>query len=138
MTVQFQIDAREEEFNLMCKIESVTKWYEDTDSKGNVTRQSTKMIYLVPEDSSQRTLFLDAWLPSYEEETYEVVGLLLSPINKACRFGVRAANADFPQGHHLVLMTVDAEEEVISMMKSGHDKIRVAILPASKEENFDV
>jgi|GEM_PF-3645473 hypothetical protein len=138
MTLQLGTDNREEEFLMNCKVTTVIKWFEDVDSKNNVTRQSTTMFLLVPEDSSQRTLFLDTWLPSYEEETYEVVGLLLSPINKPCRFGVRNKNKDYPSEHHLIMMTVDAEDEVRRMIDAGRDTIKVAILPSSKEEKFDV
>jgi len=138
MTVQFALSKREEEYTFSCKMVKVAKWFEDIDSKNNITKQSTEMVYLVPQDSSQRTLFFDAWLPSYDQETYETVGLLLSPINKPCRLGVRRINADYSEAHHLVLMSPDLEDEISKMISAGKSEITVAILAESNEEKFNV
>jgi hypothetical protein len=135
----------EQEYKLNCEIRSKLKYYEDETKSGKKFKDSTEMIYLVPQSSSQQVLFYDAWLPSVESEVYEVAAIMLSPINKTCRLGMRRMNRDC-QDHHLVLMSVEIEDEVKNYVKwcrknqsnNKNPEIRVNILPASEEEKHDV
>jgi hypothetical protein len=146
MAVEFScMNKNEKEYDLKCEIKTILKNYMDTDSKGREFKAETELMFFVPKSTSQQVLFLDAWLPSYEEETYEVVGLILSPINKPARFGVRMADKDCPEPH-LVLMSPDREDEIKGFIKHANEnyndlknpEIRITVMPSGMEDEFNV
>lgn len=141
MALEFAIDKREDEYTLKCKVHKLVQYYTDVDLDGNEFTNTTITFLLIPQDSGHMVMFYDAWLPSYEEETYECVGILLSPIGKPCRLGVRRKNKDYHEHHYMVMMTPDLEKEISHFCENTKDKdrfIMVNILPSSKEENFNV
>lgn len=135
------------EYPLNCEIYTKIKYYEDEDINGKKFKASTTMFYFVPRESTTKVLFLDAWLPSVESETYEVVGIVHSPINKPARFGVKMGNHDCNE-HHLYVMTSEIEDEIKkfvdwsrkegSCRKGGYPSIKITILPQNQEEELNV
>jgi len=135
------------EYPLNCEILSKIKHYEDEDTKGKKFKASTTMFYFVPKESTSKVMFLDAWLPSHEDETYEVVAIVHSPVNKPARFGVKRMNKDCAD-HHLFVMTAEIEEEITrfvewsrkegSCRNGGYPSIKITILPQDQEEELNV
>jgi len=135
----------EKEYHLTCEIRSKIKNYTDTDSMGREFKATTEIFFLVPKTSTHQILFLDAWLPSYEEETYEVVAIIEHPVAKPARLGIRCANKDCPEPH-LIVMTVEIEDTIRNYVdyvrkelgSVKYPELKLTVLPASEEENFDV
>lgn len=148
MSLDFSASQKvNQEYPLNCEIRSKVIHYEDENINGQKFRESTVMYYLVPKDSTYQVMFLDAWLPTVEDEVFEVAGIVHSPINKAGRFGVRRNNNDC-NAHHLYIMTEALDEELKryiawSQKEGGHrdgsyPSIKITILPQNKEEELDV
>jgi hypothetical protein len=143
--LNFSASAKvESEYSLNCKIVSKIKYYDDEDKNGNKFRASTVLYFLIPQESTHQVLFFDAWLPTVEEETFEVAAIIHSPINKPARLGVRRSNKDCPE-HHLYLMTTDIESEIDAFVKwtkkewkSSEVAIKITILPQTKEDQLDI
>lgn len=135
----------DKEYSLKCEVRSLEKYYEDEDKNGKKFRASTTMYFLVPKSSTHQVLFYDAWLPSYELEHPEVVGVVETPINKVGRFAISRANKEC-QDHHLICMSVDVEDEISKYVKwckknqtgSDYPELIINIQPAKHEDKFNV
>jgi len=138
LSVQFGIqDKTEKKYEFRCDISLLTQQYEDEDSKGNTFFNTTESIIFTPHDCSQSSLFFDAWLPSAPEQIFEVTAIACSPINKPVRIGLKRRDKH-NEKHHLLLMSVEVEDEFKEMLKTSNNTIIISTLKASEEEEYPV
>jgi hypothetical protein len=113
---------------------------EDDSKKGGKIVYDSRMIYFVPEVSTQATYFFDAWLPqtSYKDEAekilnhFEVAVMYPEPLYRPLRMGVCRKNRNFPDAHHLVLMSSEACEETIAQYDGK--RVELTVLPDNEGE----
>ena len=125
----------ERSYVLKCKIEAFIK----TITEKHASYQS-QLVFLVPQESDQRTSFLSAWLPETSEEHFELAGIIPPPIDSPCRFAIRRANGDCGQ-HHLVVMSTGVAKLLAAIAAKGKGAamgVTVKILPESDIEAADL
>jgi hypothetical protein len=134
----------EETYHLKCRVVIKDVSYEDQQSKGN-TQATAKMVFLVPESSTQKDLFLAAWLPETVEEWHEVALMIGAPINGPCRAAVMRKNARMDE-HHIFMMSVGAGEDLIQEIEGQKKRwtwlnkraISVTVLPEAEDQLLDL
>jgi len=107
-----------------------TKVYVATSGK----KYQEKMVFLIPQESTHRTMFLDAWLPSPGVDPTEVVGLIPNPVHAYCKMAVRRSDEDVKE-HHLAMLSIVAESGLIDYFESRkRGTVEMDILPADEWE----
>lgn len=112
----------------------------DDSKKGGKIAYTSRMIYLVPEVSTQSTFFFDAWLPTlaYREDFPDMIShneiavMIGCPLYRAVRCGVCRKNKNYPEAHHIVLISSEAVEDVLASMEG--QIIEVKVLPDLEAE----
>ena len=102
--------ASQRRYYLTCKVYVRDCSYEDVQSTGT-TLVSEKLVFLVPQESDQKTLFMMAWAP--EEDAYQEIGCevgypVYSPFRGAL-YRVSSFHPDIPM-NHIFVMSKGAEE----------------------------
>lgn len=146
MSVEFpcpEEQARNENYELKCKVHVKNITYEDVQSKGINGLITEEMIFLEPYPSTQRDLFYFAWLPEYEQDFEtkkiipghtEVVCRAGHPINGFFRCSVHRIDERFNNSHYLFVMSKGAEED----LKAMRDKdIVLTVLNQNLDEKAD-
>ena len=131
MQAVFQ-EPTEQRYHLKCKIQVKEVTYDDCQSKGT-TQNTEQMVYLIPKESTQLDLFLSAWLPDDEMESYEVGLLIGHPVNGPCRASVHRQDGNLSQPY-LFVMSRGAEEDLKQM--AGRD-IEIIVLGEFEETTLD-
>lgn len=99
--------AQQSRYILSCKVLVKECSYEDEQSKGIAT-VSEKLVFLLPQDSDQRTRFYNTWLPDYE--TYQEIGIEMGhPLFSSFRAALYR-QGKFMDGIHIFVMSKGAEE----------------------------
>lgn len=112
---------------------------EDLKRDGSKITYTSDMIYLIPDVSTQASMFFDAWLPSlsYKDngEIYhhEVILRFGHPLYRDARFGVCRKNKNYPDAHHLVLMDSESAEDVLKQMFG--QRVQFTVMPDMAEAN---
>lgn len=109
-------------YELKCQVIVKETTYDDEQSQGT-TRNTEKMAYLVPQESSERDRFLMAWLPETDEENFEVGLMIGHPVHGPARAAIRRKNREVPE-HHLFIMSRGAEEELKAFSDEGWKVLR--------------
>lgn len=122
----------EKEYHLKCKVLVKDVSYLDEQSKGSELK-TEQMIFLIPQESTQRTMFLNAWLPDTVEEHHEVVFEGGYPVEGIFKGAVQRRNERCSE-HHIFVMSRGAEEDLKAM---NGKFIQVKSLPASNEHLGD-
>lgn len=107
-----RIQPTEQKYHLKCSIVKKKISYIDTQSDGVGKLMEADFIYLVPQESSQRDLFLDAWLPDTRGEVVEVGCRAGNPICGYFRGYIRRAN-NIINKPHIGIMSLGAEQDLI-------------------------
>lgn len=128
-------DVCEREYNLTCKVKIRKIWVEDNQNEKGIVRSERTMVYLIPQESDQRTRFLTAWLPEVAHEYYEVASFIASPIDSPCRLSVHRGPDSRNETHYLFVMSTGVSE-ILSRLKED-SLVNVKILPASKDSETD-
>lgn len=110
------------EYELKLKIESRKHVVHDQRVNGTWRNYESEVVYLVPEQSTQTTLFFSAWLPglAYDESRrddegnpsivrHEVAIEVAHPLFATIRGAVCRANKNFER-HHIMVMTESCYE----------------------------
>jgi len=120
-------------YYLTCKVKILPVTYEDYQSKGNMGQVTEDMVFLIPQESDQRSLFYNAWLPETLEENFEIGISMGHPIFGVFRATVRRFHPSLREPH-IFVMTRSAEE----IFKYIKDKtIKVDVLPQDDELMLD-
>lgn len=133
-------DKINREYGLIVKVDQRMVNVQDTNAQGGIIQYQSRMTYLVPLVNTATTFFFDAWLPPYayndkqEIVHHEVIVKFPYPIHRAVRCGVCRKNRNYPDAHHLVLMSSETFEEMLS--KFIGKTFQVMVLPDNKGEDL--
>lgn len=113
---------------------------EDDSKKGGKITYTSRMVYFVPDVSTQSTYFFDAWLPAtaYKDDAetilnhHEVAVMFPEPLFRPLRMGVCRRNRNFSEAHHLVLMSSEASEDIIAQLDGK--RVELKVLPDTEGE----
>lgn len=135
-------------YKLSATIKIVEQSYKDWD----LVNRSHKAVILLPLESTQRTLFYDAWLPSFDEDEAseiegaryyeEIVFRIDSPIGLYAR-GAVILKSKHHSTPHIYLMTAGSDKENRSdvtelLIKLGEGKkIHFTVLREDEEKLAD-
>lgn len=130
-------------FNLKCRV--VCKAVSYLDQQSSTTSFITEdFVYLIPQESTQRDLFLDYWLPDMSNEVSEIGLRAGAPIYGNFRACLKRPNniIDMP---HIFVMSRGAEEEFKKLLKakkgffslSSKVYINVEVLGEHEDELLD-
>ena len=106
---------------------------DDLNKLGEIIHYTSRMIYLVPEISTQATFFFDAWLPglAYKDEAknqimhFEVAVMFPHPLFRVLRCGVCRKNKNYPNSHHLVLISSETSEDILASLDGQVFELKV-------------
>jgi hypothetical protein len=103
--------AMQVRYHLRCKVLVKECTYEDQQSKGN-QNISEKLVFLVPEDSDERTRFFIAWLPDTLDSFQELGIEMGHPVFSAFRAALYRKSTFHPElpDNHIFVMSKGAEE----------------------------
>jgi hypothetical protein len=128
-------DPTEAEYHLKCLILQKTIRSRDQKRNGDWFEEDRTMVFLIPEDNDQRSLFFRAWLPESPQEHSELDVIFPEPISRAAK--VSLLNADeYCDKPHMRVMGKWLEDLVIESKLSGK-KITVKTLAASADVAYD-
>lgn len=124
--------ACERRYNLSCKVIVKDCTYEDEQSKGN-SQVTEKLVFLLPQDNTERTLFYNAWLPEMVDEHQELGAVIGHPLYSSLRVALWRSTS-FVNEIHLFVMSKGAEE----VLKTMNEKIiQVEILGQGEDQLLD-
>jgi hypothetical protein len=95
---------------LKCKLVVKETTYLDSQSKGEKL-MTERFVYLIPELSTQRDLFLSAWLPETPDKGEEIGLMIGAPVNGFVRACLKRKNKNI-DNHHIFVMSRGAEEDL--------------------------
>lgn len=123
--------AQQQRYILSCKVLVKECSYEDEQSKGTVL-VTEKLVFLIPQQSTQQTLFYNTWLPDYEE--YQEIGIEMGyPLYSSFRAALYR-QGQFHSSPHIFVMSKGAEE----MLKQLDGQlVNVEILGEQEEALLD-
>jgi hypothetical protein len=129
-------EPTERTYNLKCKILTKMIHVSDVNAKGDPIEFDRKVVYLIPEKTSQGIAFLNAWLPDVNDTQnyFEVAAYILPPIDSPARLAVERNNK-FCNEHHLYVMSKGVEDMLVNFKKE--EIIKLDILPESSEDAAD-
>jgi hypothetical protein len=103
--------------------------------KGTEHQYSRKLALLVPLESDQRTMFLNAWLPDTIGEYFEVPLFIKVPVDSPCRVAIFRGPDQRSERHYLLVMTKGVEDILVKLKEGA--RFNVQSLPASEEGEID-
>lgn len=121
MTVDKIPSATELHYHLKCKVVVKEVTYEDHQSKG-VSMVTDTLVHLVPVESTQRDLFLMAWLPDTQDQTFEIGLKCAFPIYGVFRGCIKRANKVIDRPH-IFVMSRGAEEELKALQRAHPSQV---------------
>jgi len=126
--------AMQVRYFIRCKVLIRNCSYMDEQSKGNQL-VSEELVFLVPQESDERTRFFKAWLPDFEE--YQEIGCEMGhPLYSAFRAALYRKSTfhnDIPD-NHIFVMSKGAEE---ILKKLDEQIVNVEILGEQEETLLD-
>ena len=128
-------DLTQKRYNLVCKVKFFRKAVTE-EVNGKVLSVERKMALLVPEESTQRTLFLNAWLPETQGEYFELAGMIAAPVDSPCRFAIMRGPDEKSERHYLFVMSKGVEDILVKYAKEGQS-LNVMTFKASEDGETD-
>lgn len=140
-------EAINREYGLQVKVDVRMIDIEDVNSKGQRVTYKSRMVYLVPQVSTQASAFFDAWLPDVAYKFndpkdaskgqtimhHELAVKFSAPLHKVVRCGICRKNKNYPDNHHLILMNAENAEETLATMHG--QTLAVFVMPDSVAES---
>lgn len=126
------------EYGLTVKVDVRMIPLEDVNGKGEKVTYNSRMIYLVPQVSTTASMFFDAWLPklAYKDDgqpMHHELGVRFShPVYRTLRMGVCRKNKNYPDSHHLVLMSSESAEDILAGFNG--QTLTVMVVPDKEAE----
>lgn len=142
--LQKVLQPTEKQYHLRCKVLVQSKTVDQERVGGKITRIETKMVYLLPLESTQRDLFYAAWMPEVDEDdaanfggtsSYEIGLLLGSPVSGPARATFHRANREVPAQPHIFIMSLGASKDLEPL--DGRT-IEVTVLSEKDDEVLDL
>lgn len=124
-------------YGLIVRVDMKDIPIKDQKRDGSFITYTSKMLYLIPDITTQATFFFDAWLPAlaYKDNGdifhHEVLVQFGHPLFRTARCGVCRKNKNYPDSHHLVLMDSESCENILSGMIG--QKLTINVLPDSAD-----
>jgi hypothetical protein len=106
--MKFGTQPTEQRYHLKCKVLVKKVSYMDYQSKGE-TLITEDFVFLIPQESTQRSLFMGAWLPDTLEGNSEIGLEIGRPVEGHARACLRRKNKIVPEAH-IFVMSRGAEE----------------------------
>lgn len=103
-----QLKPEEQRYNIKCKVIAKEVTYADEQSTGTVN-VTEKLVFLVPQASTQRDLFFSTWLMDTIEQPSEVVCVCGHPVYSTFRAALWR-RTQFVGEIHLFVMSKGTEE----------------------------
>jgi hypothetical protein len=120
MQENFKASRTDRPYILMCNLKFYKKTVHDN---GNTYER--KLCLLVPEESDQRTAFLNAWLPETREEYFEINSEIEPPIDSPCRLSIHRGGDDRSERHYLYVMSIGVEEDLVLLPEGRRLKVKI-------------
>lgn len=127
-------DPTQRRYFLKCQI----KFFETTIKEevgGRSLQYARKLVFLVPQESDQRSHFFNAWLPDQAGEHYELSGYVKPPIDSPCRFAIFRGPDKRSQNHYLLVMSKGVEDILVRLREGS--SILVETFAAFEEAEAD-
>ena len=121
-----------QEYHLKCKVTIKAITYDDTQSTGT-TKRTEEMAFLTPVDSTQKSMFLTAWLPDEEDGFTEIVALAAHPISGPIRCSVHRRDKRM-DSNYIFVMTKSAEEALKAL---NGKELLITVLPKNQDKLGD-
>lgn len=143
MTLQYQPLPTEREYHLKALVLVREKDILQERANGEKTQIQVTMVYLLPQESSQRDYFYAAWLPDLDEEDaekygggpshYEIGLRIGSPVVGFARTSFHRATRDLPEPHFFV-MSLGASKD---LERFNGRTVEVTVMPENTDEILD-
>lgn len=142
MTLQYQSLPTEREYHLKALVLVREKDILQERLNGEKTQIQVTMVYLLPQESSQRDYFYAAWLPEVDEEDaekyggqshYEIGLRVGSPVVGFARTSFHRATRDLPEPHFFV-MSLGASKD---LERFNGRTVEITVLPENTDEILD-
>ena len=128
-------DPSYKKYNLTTKIKFIRKSVREDIGGGKIQSYERKMVILIPQEGDETNRFYYAWVPSTQEEKYELAGVIGSPVNSPCRFSVHMGHDEKSEKPYLFVMSKGVEDIIVKMREG--DLVRVTTLPANEDSEAD-
>jgi len=143
--MQFQSQPKKEklkntnrEYNIKVLVDKKTFNVKDQKTTGEFFTYQTSLFYLVPQQSTEATMFFDAWLPDIninpvtkQRQWPEIAVQISYPISTNIRCAVQRKSEEYPASHHIIVMSKDVEEHLDKMVGKY---LFVKVLPEKETE----
>lgn len=129
--MQVVLEPTQQEYNITAKVKFV-----DVNVKDHDRQYSRRLVILIPQESMQRDLFFNAWLPEVSEEYFELATVIRSSIPSPCRMAILKAKKGISDRPYLTIMSKGVEEDFISHKMEGKI-VEVKILPEDQDHVSD-
>ena len=127
-------DLTQRRYFLRCKTKFFHKTVVDELPGGKIKRYDRTLVFLIPEESDERTRFLSAWLPETSEDHYELTGFINYPVDAPSRLSIH--RADSRNDRHYLLVMSKGAEDVLLRVKEG-SLIQLQVFKASEDQEAD-
>lgn len=123
---------QQHEYTFKCRVVAKEVTYEDEQSTG-VTQVTEKLVFLIPDQSTERDKFYFAWLPDTDLEPAEIVCEIGHPVFSIFRAALWR-RTQHVNDFHIFVMTKGVEE----ILKALHDKsIVLKVLSSADDHKAD-
>lgn len=122
----------ERRYTFACKVVAKEVTYLDEQSTGNQL-VNEELVFLIPEQSTQRDLFYAAWLPDTDAEPSEIVCEAGHPVYGAFRSALWR-RSQFVGDIHLFVMSKGAEE---SFKEINGKRIEITVYGEQEDQAID-
>lgn len=128
-------DLTQKRYNLVCKLKFFKKSVTEQVA-GKTLSVDRKMALLIPQESDQRTFFLNAWLPETMGEYFELAGMVGAPVDSPCRFAIQRGPDEKSEKHYLFVMSKGVEDILVKYGKEGQT-FKVTTFKAKEDGETD-
>lgn len=128
------LNPNEKEYHLKCFVKVKEISYLDEQSKGS-SRNTEKMIFLIPQESDERTRFLMAWLPETIDEHTELGFEIGYPVFSIFRGAVKRYHKEAGINLPFIFVMTRGVEEILKQVDGLY--INIKSLGESDELRLD-
>lgn len=128
-------DPKLEPTEMEYHISAIVKFV-DVDVQDGDRRYKSKLVLLIPEDSTQQMLFFNAWLPEVSEEFFELTAIIKTGVQSFARLAILRRKQGICDRPYLMIMSKGVAEDFIHYRMEGR-RIELVIQPESCDELAD-
>ena len=127
-------DLTQRRYTLRCKTKFFRKTVVDQLPNGQTRSYERCLVFLVPEESDERTRFLRAWLPETSEEHFELAAHLGFPVDSPSRLSIHRADGRCDR-HYLMIMSKGVEDVLVKLKEGA--VLSVTTMKADEDSEAD-